>query len=170
MVDIKKLAAGVIAGAAITAAPLMAFAAPASAATATADPTAASSNAQDMLVNSQQQPGANQQVLGGGSSFAHASHCGGGMHCDECGCWSQVTKPSGARSNSPRPGAWPSGSVRTDTAAHIGLDLRGEGVRLEQARQQTRLRHLGAEYQVDRHIVTGAKVDRNRVSGAHRAR
>ena len=44
MMDIKKFAAGVIAGAAITAAPLMAFAAPASAATSTADPAAAAAS------------------------------------------------------------------------------------------------------------------------------
>ena len=79
MFDIKKFAAGVIAGAAITEAPLMAFAAPASAATSTADPAAAAASHGAAFNDT-------QGNFGGGSSFAHTSHCGGGMHCDECGC------------------------------------------------------------------------------------
>ena len=81
MMDIKKFAAGVIAGAAITAAPLMAFAAPASAAT-----RCVRSGRLRQHPTARAFSGAAQSNFGGGSSFAHTSHCGGGMHCDECGC------------------------------------------------------------------------------------
>ena len=76
--DIKRLAAGVIAGAAIAAAPVLALAAPASAATNAANPAAAAATHQRM-----------QDQLGSGSGFARASHampCGGGINCDYCGC------------------------------------------------------------------------------------
>jgi hypothetical protein len=90
MFDIKKLAAGIIAGAAITAAPVIAFAAPASAATHTSNPAAypasharVLSSAQDPLRASHATP------CGGGincdaSTFVVASHatpCGGGINC-----------------------------------------------------------------------------------------
>lgn len=81
MIDIKKTAAGIIAGAAITAAPLVAFAGPASAATNASEPSAAAGHAR-VLVD-----GANQ--LGSGVAVpnaSQASHCGGGMHCSDCGC------------------------------------------------------------------------------------
>lgn len=78
MTDIKKFAAGIFAGAAIAAAPVMAFAAPASAATDASNPAAAAA--------SHSRAFSGQDQLGSGSAFAKASHCGGGMHCDECGC------------------------------------------------------------------------------------
>jgi hypothetical protein len=82
MMDIKKFAAGVIAGAAITAAPLVAFATPATAA------TDASNSGAGAASHARVSSGAQDQ-LGNGSAFAKASHatpCGGGMNCDYCGC------------------------------------------------------------------------------------
>ena len=92
MFDIKKLTAGIIAGAAITAAPVIAFAAPASAATNASNPAAAS-HAQ-VLGSAQIQLGSGQRVLSGtqdvlGSARLGASHavpCGGNINCDYCGC------------------------------------------------------------------------------------
>jgi hypothetical protein len=77
MMDIKRLAAGIIAGAAITAAPVLALGAPASAATNAANPAAAAAHQRV------------QDQLGSGSTFARASHvmpCGGNINCDYCGC------------------------------------------------------------------------------------
>lgn len=81
MIELKRLAAGVIAGAAIASAPVIAFAGPASAATNAADPAAGAA------LHSRALSGAQDQ-LGTASSFAmaHAMHCGGGMHCSDCGC------------------------------------------------------------------------------------
>jgi hypothetical protein len=58
----------------------MAFAAPASAATDASNPIVAAAS------HGRAFSGAAQSDFAGGSSFAHTSHCGGGMHCDECGC------------------------------------------------------------------------------------
>ncbi len=79
MMDIKRLTAGIIAGAAITVGPFLALAAPASAATNASN---SSSTATATHQRMQDQPS-------GGTSFARASHaaqCGGGINCDYCGC------------------------------------------------------------------------------------
>jgi hypothetical protein len=76
MMDIKRLTAGIIAGAAITAGPFLALAAPASAATNASNPFTATAAPQQRMHDQQ----------GGGASFTRASHCGGGINCDYCGC------------------------------------------------------------------------------------
>ena len=93
MTNIKKIAAGFIAGAAITAGPLVAFAAPAFAATDAVKPAAAASHQQGMreqhvLVNSASSGGSNaSHVLvnsgptPGSLRDGNAARCGGGINC-----------------------------------------------------------------------------------------
>ena len=109
MMDIKKLAAGVIAGAAIAAGPVIAFAAPASAATDAGQFAGAShaqvveqSDSAPVLVNSARQLGTAQgsSILGDVQSSrmlgdsanqlgsvqnqlgaGHSTPCGGGINC-----------------------------------------------------------------------------------------
>lgn len=82
MMDIKKFAAGAIAGAAIAVAPVMAFAAPASAATDASNPAATAASHSQSFSSGQNQLGSSgQNQLGSGSGFAHTSHCGGGIYC-----------------------------------------------------------------------------------------
>ena len=76
MMNIKRLTAGIIAGAAITAGPLLALAAPASAATDTSTSSSTAAATHQRM----------QDQQGGGTSFTRASHCGGGINCDYCGC------------------------------------------------------------------------------------
>lgn len=81
MTNIRKMAAGVIAGAAIASAPLVAFAAPAFAATGTGSGSAAShgyhastgqSDASHVLVNA---------ASPGSLRDGNAARCGGGINC-----------------------------------------------------------------------------------------
>jgi len=104
MKNIKRLAAGIIAGAAISAAPLVAFAAPAFAATNAPD-LGASNHSQVLVDSGSTAPvlvdsGSTAPVLVNSGSTApqlgapsNASHilegqapCGGNMNCDYCGC------------------------------------------------------------------------------------
>ena len=160
MMDIKKFAAGVIAGAAIAAAPLMAFAAPASAATSTADPAAAAASNGRLV---QRRPGQFRERLIVRAHLAlrwrHALRRVRLLIAGD----ETIRRPVIFS----RPGAWPSGS---NAPTHVGLELGGQRICLQQARKQIRVRHPCAEYQVDRHIVIGAGIDRYRVSCAHRTR
>ena len=82
MKNIKKVAAGIIAGAAITAAPLVAFAAPAFAATDASTPVAAASHQQRVLVNSGSSGQSDASHTSPGSlRDGNAARCGGGINC-----------------------------------------------------------------------------------------
>jgi hypothetical protein len=84
MNNIKKVAAGIIAGAAITAAPLVAFAAPAFAATDASTPGAATSHQQRVLVNSGASDSSRVLVnytSPGSLRDGNAARCGGGINC-----------------------------------------------------------------------------------------
>jgi hypothetical protein len=87
MKNIKKVAAGIIAGAAITAAPLVAFAAPAFAATDASTAGAATSHQQHVLVNgaSSRQSDTSRVLVNytspGGLRDGNAARCGGGINC-----------------------------------------------------------------------------------------
>jgi hypothetical protein len=75
MNNIKKAAAGIVAGAAIAAAPLVAFAAPAFAATDAVKPASATSHEQHqqhVLVNA---------ASAGSLRDGNAARCGGGINC-----------------------------------------------------------------------------------------
>jgi hypothetical protein len=78
MKNIRKTAAGLVAGAAIATAPLVAFAAPAFAATDAAAPASAASHQQHeqhVLVD-HAWSGAQRDA-----SSANSAHCGGGINC-----------------------------------------------------------------------------------------
>jgi hypothetical protein len=87
MTNIKKVAAGVIAGAAIASAPLVAFAAPAFAATDAAGPGSAGSHEQHVLVDhaAAGQSDASHVLVNytspGSLRDGNAARCGGGINC-----------------------------------------------------------------------------------------
>jgi hypothetical protein len=73
MKNIKRLAAGIITGAAITSAPLVAFAAPAFAATHAANPDPGAASHSRVLVNN--------AASAGSLRDGNAARCGGGINC-----------------------------------------------------------------------------------------
>ena len=88
MTNIKKVAAGIIAGAAITAAPLVAFAAPAFADTGAAKPVVAlhDHHEQPAIATAAEPSQREQHVLVNSAApethvLVNATRCGGGINC-----------------------------------------------------------------------------------------